>query len=166
MSRTIVSTTAVGWYIDASDPDGPRVRKKDGDSIITLDEFQASRGNDTGNRTATQEHAATAAKGVHQRRAERQAADEKPQQTDAEKAVSTTTSETGKILRGKTTVIKCGFKGEDGESGPVCGKQRTIKVQDQFQVKYCVEHQAAHRRKIKRNKLKAKRQAVKAAAAK
>jgi hypothetical protein len=166
VSRTIVSTTAVGWYIDASDPDGPRVRKKDGDTIITLDEFQASRGNGAGNRTATQERAATAVKALHQRRAERKAAGEKPQQTDAEKSVPTTTSETGKILRGKTTVVKCEFKGEDGESGPVCGKQRTIKVQDRFQVKYCVEHQAAHRRKIKRQKLKAKRQAAKAAAAK
>lgn len=158
MARTVVKTTTSGWFIDAADPDGPRVRKKDGDTVISLDDFQQMRAGDE-SRTPSQQHAAHAAKSIPAARAARNG---KPEQTEAERAIPTTTSETGKILRGKTTEIKCGWKGDNGDE-PVCGRERTIKVQDQFQVKYCVEHQTAHRRKVKREKLKAKRQAAKAA---
>jgi len=60
-------------------------------------------------------------------------------------------SEYGKPLPGKTTVITCGKRG--------CKVKRTIKVQDAFQVKFCVEHQKEAAREKARARRKAKRDA-------
>lgn len=148
-SRTLIKTTNAGWYIDASNPDGPRVRKQDGDTIITREEYEARQ-----SQTPSQQRAAHAAKGAHQRKAERKAAEP----TDQPEVKS----ETGKILRGPTTSIHCQYKGEDTK-GKTCGKVRVVKVQDKFQVKYCVPHQQVEHRRRKREKLRARRQAQKAA---
>lgn len=131
-TRTLVKTTTAGWFIDTADPDGKRVRKQDGDEVISLEEFEARK---SGESKA-----------------------EKPQRDkDAPPVV---TAETGKSLVGKTTVIKCNYK--DPETGKVCGKERTIKVQDQFQVKKCVEHQKRHRLDLRKKAraAKAKKKAV------
>lgn len=51
-------------------------------------------------------------------------------------------ADTGKALVGPTTVIRC----------VDCGAERTVKVQDKFQVKRCVAHQKDHRNALRRQK--------------
>jgi hypothetical protein len=79
----------------------------------------------------------------------------KPKGTPARE--TTTTSEYGKPLYGKLTTITCQKRG--------CKVKRTIKVQDAFQVKYCVEHQKEAAAERRRARAKAKREAAKATAA-
>lgn len=62
----------------------------------------------------------------------------------------TATSDYGKPLYGKLTTITCAKRG--------CKAKRTIKVQDAFQVKFCVEHQKEHSRERRRERAKAKRE--------
>lgn len=64
-------------------------------------------------------------------------------------------ADTGKVLTGKTTVIKCAD----------CGAERTIKVQDAFQVKRCAEHQRQHRLRRRRERTAERAAARKAAKA-
>lgn len=61
----------------------------------------------------------------------------------------------------KTTVIKC--KHHVGPGRKLCGAERTIKVQDAFQVKRCVPHQKEYAAERRRARAKAKRQAAKEA---
>lgn len=56
----------------------------------------------------------------------------------------------GRPLKGKTVVIKC--KHKVGPGRKQCGAERTIQVQDAFQVTRCVAHQkvfAAERRRAR-----------------
>jgi hypothetical protein len=63
----------------------------------------------------------------------------------------TATSEYGKPLYGKLVTITCAKRG--------CKTKRTIKVQDQFQVRFCREHQKEHALERRRERAKAKREA-------
>lgn len=145
MSRTLVKTTTAGWFIDAADPDGQRVRKSDGDTVISLAEFQKQRAEQAGGEPSGE--ATPAAKETADKKPAAKAA-AKPAKEKAEKEpLPTTVAETGKTLVGKTIVIKC----------VDCGKERTIKPQDKFQVKRCVEHQKAHRLKLRSERAKARR---------
>lgn len=67
--------------------------------------------------------------------------------------VPVTALPTGKVAVGKTTTITC----------IDCGAERTVKVQDAFQVKRCVEDQEKHRKALQREKTKAKRAAAREA---
>jgi hypothetical protein len=66
----------------------------------------------------------------------------------------TTVLDTGKFTHGPTTTINC----------IECGAERVVQVQDAKQVKRCVFHQKEHRKRLRREKLAAKRRAAKAAA--
>lgn len=71
----------------------------------------------------------------------------------------------GVVAKGPVTVIFC--QHVDAE-GIVCNKERIIKVQDKFQVKYCVEHQkqALNKKRYESRKAnKAKKKAEAAATA-
>jgi hypothetical protein len=64
-------------------------------------------------------------------------------------------------MNSKTTVIKC--KHHVGPGRKLCGAERTIQVQDAFQVKRCVAHQKEYAAERRRARAKAKRQAAKKA---
>lgn len=61
-------------------------------------------------------------------------------------ALKPVTLSTGKVTTGPTVDITCAEKG--------CTKKRVIKKQDQFQVKYCLDHQKEHRNKLRRERRK------------
>lgn len=175
MSRTLVKTATAGWYIDAADPDGGKVRKLDGDQVITQAEFDqrqldAEDAGTNGNAPllAEDSEAVTA----------RAVAEPTPQDT--------TVADTGKLLVGKTTVVACRWVPLENQGKQVkklyakdqrqvtleqvqkaagvtpCGHERIIKVQDAFQAKFCVQHQDENRKAIRREKARAKRKAAKA----
>jgi hypothetical protein len=68
---------------------------------------------------------------------------------NAAKTIDAMVLDTGKVAVGPTTTIKC----------VDCGKERTVKVQDAFQVKRCVEHQKEHRLAKRRERNARKRKA-------
>lgn len=146
MGRLLIKTGVSGWFIDSTDLDGTRVRHQEDDVVITREEWDAL-GTQDGDLPEV---------GVHDEEddiavAVNTAIDE------ADEEVQVTVSDTGKLLKGKTITISC--KHKDPETKKVCGKDRVIKPQDAFQVKFCVPHQLAHRAAIKREKMKAKRKA-------
>jgi hypothetical protein len=61
-------------------------------------------------------------------------------------------------LKGKTVVVKC--KHKVGPSRKQCGAERTIQVQDVFQVTRCVEHQKVFSAEKRRDREAAKRKAA------
>jgi hypothetical protein len=61
-------------------------------------------------------------------------------------------------LRGKTVVIKC--KHKVGPGRKLCGAERTIQVQDVFQVTRCAEHQKVFAAERRRDREAAKRKAA------
>lgn len=64
----------------------------------------------------------------------------------------------GRPLKGKTVVIKC--KHKVGPGRKLCGAERTIQVQDVFQVTRCVEHQKVFAAERRRDREAAKREAA------
>jgi hypothetical protein len=64
----------------------------------------------------------------------------------------------GRPLKGKTVVIKC--KHKVGPGRKLCGTERTIQVQDAFQVTRCVEHQKVFAAERHRDREAAKRKAA------
>lgn len=64
----------------------------------------------------------------------------------------------GRPLKGKTVVIKC--KHKVGPGRKLCGAERTIQIQDVFQVTRCVEHQKVFAAERRRDREAAKRKAV------
>ncbi len=64
----------------------------------------------------------------------------------------------GRPLKGKTVVIKC--KHKVGPGRKLCGAERTIQVQDAFQVTRCVEHQKVFAAERRRDREAAKRKAA------
>jgi hypothetical protein len=159
--RTLIKTAAAGWYIDADNPDGHRVRKRDEDEVVTRDEFDVRRNG----------HAK---------------ANDAPAKPTPSEGQNVTVADTGKLLIGKTTAIRCKWVPEDQQTPAVqklyekdqrqvtleqvqkaaagvapCGRERTVKVQDAFQAKFCVQHQDENRKAIRRNKARAKRKARK-----
>lgn len=83
MGRKLFKTEAKGWYGDASDPLGRRVRKQDGDTVFdTLAEAKI-----------------TSKKEARPSKKEEKAAPEK------------TELSTGQVATGKTITIKCQWKG-------------------------------------------------------
>jgi hypothetical protein len=93
----------------------------------------------------------------------------------AQQAAAPVIGANGKPLSGPTCTIRCSWIADDEDAPDVsfedltpaqqakaCGAERTIKVQDQFQVKRCAEHQGAHRRRVTRQKARAKRAAAQA----
>ena len=111
--RTLIKTATPGWFIDPAQ-EGKKVRKRDGDTIVTQQEFDAK----------------ASANG------------DKP-----EAEVNVLTS--GKVVRGKVITITCAERG--------CTNKRTIKPQDRFQVRRCLEHQKEHRNALRAKRLREKR---------
>jgi hypothetical protein len=132
MPRTLIKTSAAGWFIDSANPDGPKVRKAADDTIVTQAEWEAAVESARTNDVAAKIRDAVNGDGQ----------------------VKTTILDTGKVVAGPTVKIKCSD----------CGTEREIKVQDKFQVRRCVDCQKEHRKALRRQKLKAKREAAKAAA--
>lgn len=64
----------------------------------------------------------------------------------------------GRPLKGKTVVIKC--KQKVGPGRKQCGAERTIQVQDVFQVTRCVEHQKVFATERRRDREASKRKAA------
>jgi hypothetical protein len=64
----------------------------------------------------------------------------------------------GRPLKGKTVVIKC--KQKVGPGRKLCGTERTIQVQDVFQVTRCAEHQKDFAAEKRRDREAAKRKAA------
>ncbi len=64
----------------------------------------------------------------------------------------------GRPLKGKTVVIKCKHKVCPGRK--LCGAERTIQVQDVFQVTRCAEHQKVFAAEKRRDREAAKRKAA------
>lgn len=141
MARTLIKTSTAGWYLNSEDLDGNRVRKTDGDLILTRDEFDALAKQTNG--TTPDADQAKSDKRLRERR-------------ESSEPVKLVKLDTGKeVPESQTTVITCSKKG--------CKNTRRIKKQDVFQVKFCVEDQKEHRKAIRREKLRAKRAAARAA---
>jgi len=151
MSRTIVQTTQSGWYIDAADPDGPKVRRKEDDTVITLAEFQKQKAQAAGPANK-QEIQHPAVQIPQEPKPEELAERKKAVPTPKAKAADKESKPHGPQGPAYTVKIVCPYVTGDGK----CGKVRWIKPQDAFQVKYCEEHQKAHRLKLK-NERTAKR---------
>lgn len=133
MGRTLIKTEAPGWYLDIADSD-KKVRKSEGDVVYnTLEEAQSANGATSKPKA---KKSTTKAKGKSTKK------------TGDKSELKTTVSETGKVLVGKTITIKCKWRG--------CKATRTIKPQDKFQVKYCVEHQHENRKALRRAKQRAR----------
>jgi hypothetical protein len=195
MPRTIIKTNANGWFLDAADPDGNRVRKQEGDVVLTREQFEALKNGDTsvlpntGNAAVTPEQEAERQETVKNGAAASKPA--KPAKTPAPRS----TLSSGKEAVGKTATIKCAWVDPDKRTpaqqklfaGPTreitydkvtkaakgdqnampCGAERTIKVQDVFQVRFCTEHTDARRNEMRRltnQKRAAERKAAKTAA--
>jgi hypothetical protein len=166
--RTLIKTTSAGWFIDADDLDGKRVRKGEGDNVITREEFEAAK-------------AAPAAAA--------------PKADKPEVQVKTLTS--GKVAIGKTATIRCAWVDADkrtpaqqklfdelppapkmyelmvkaaggkAEAMP-SGEEREIKVQDLFQVRFSTANAEKWRNELRRRsnaKKRAEREAALAAKA-
>lgn len=191
MSRTLVKTTTAGWYIDADDPDGNRVRKADGDRIITRDEFDAAK-----DATPGEAPAAPSAEAVEEQVAETQAKNAQTRKDAAKAAPQTTTLTSGKVATGATVTIRDawvdpeartkaqaklfenGFEGvEKGKTYEAVvkaankkaeampsGEERVIKKQDAFQVRFSPDNQKKWRNELRRRSNAAKRAARQAAA--
>lgn len=187
--RTIVQTTTPGWFIDAADPDGGRVRKsKDGtDRIVTLEQYETAKAVEAidGNGIlAAIDQVLKGAEGGKESEAGPRGAESKIEgPTPTADGQPVVVSDTGKQLVGKTTEIKCLWVDEGARNAKVnkllekdprkvtpeqieqaagvkpCGASRVIKVQDGFQVRFCVEHQDEHRKAIRREKMRARRAA-------
>lgn len=193
-SRTLVKTSTTGWFIDAADPDGKRVRKTDDDRIISRDEFEAlKRGEELGQDTSMAQ--ATAA--MRENAKENAVADNASKPKPAPQKGKTTT---GKEIVGATTEIRCAwvdpdkrnqrqtklFKdyflgklpkpgqfnydkvlaaaGDDG--GKPDGRKRVIKKQDAFQVRFHPDNVGKARNERRRvQKANAKAEVKKAAPA-
>jgi hypothetical protein len=192
-TRTIVKTTTPGWYIDVDDPDGKRVRKAEGDNVITRDEYWLMKNPAPAESKSLAELAevvnhSTPDQAPDAREAQRQATVEA-----AADANNTTQLSSGKLATGPTVTIKCAWvdpvdrtpaqqrlfegpvrditydgmvqaAGGDPKAMPD-GTERVIKKQDQFQVRFTPENQRKHRNELKRRKLAQKRAARQAAQA-
>lgn len=171
MSRTIVKTETPGWFQDPAT--GKKTRKKDGDTILTLDEFKA-----LSEKPAKTKTVAELREGA----------------IEAGKDQPLVTLTTGKTGRGKMTTIRCAwvdvanrtpaqktlFEGDPSKitydnvvkaagttkSAMPDGRERVIKVQDAFQVRFYPENQKKWRSELLRRKNRARREAAKAAAGK
>jgi hypothetical protein len=64
----------------------------------------------------------------------------------------------GRLLKGKTVVIKC--KHKVGPGHKQCGAERTTQVQDVFQVTRCAAHQKVFAAEKRRDREAAKRKAA------
>ena len=192
--RTIIETPTPGWFLDPAS--GKKTRKQEGDRIMSQAEYdQALLDADPAKVTPPDpQEQVEPAKSEHNTEAviERinanaegdntgtpaEDAEAKRQQQVKDAAAEVTVLTSGKVVTGKTVTIKCSHI--DGvlhekhwadltaaEKRKACGDERTIKVQDQFQVKRCVAHQKAHRNALKRQKTrdqKAAREAAREAA--
>lgn len=177
-TRTLVKTTVAGWFIDAADPDGPRVRKTPEDTIITREDYNAQK---TGQSpTLTPENAEDGQRVEH--RGPPVVSDRAPKVGPDQSVVI---SGTGKLLVGPTVTILCKWVPEEHQNAkvkalyakdqrevtvemvekaagvPACRDKRIVKVQDAFQAKFCDAHQDENRKAIRRAKAKSKRAAKK-----
>jgi hypothetical protein len=187
-ARTLIKTTTTGWFLDAEDLDGKRVRKTDEDTILTREEFDALRNGKAPENAeqAAAKQAGTQAANAKTRKAA--AAKDKP-----EPVVTTLTS--GKVVTGETVEVRdawvepanrtkaqaklfdSGFEGvpaqktydkvvaaaKGDKAALPSGAVRVVKKQDAFQVRFSVENQHKHRNELRRKKNAAKRAARKAA---
>lgn len=184
--RTLVKTQSAGWYKDLADPDGPNVRKKDGDTIL----------GDQPTNGASAEAPAPAAETETETDAERKARLKKIGQDangDKPEPVKTELS-SGKVAIGRTVTIKCAWVDPDNRTkaqqrlfaGPTktitydkvvkaagddqaaqpCGTERVIKAQDEFQVRFCPAHTKLRRNELRRIQNAARAQTAKAAGTK
>lgn len=179
--RTLVKTTAVGWYIDANDPDGKRVRKTEGDTIVTQDEYEGMKalvadGHLTKDDLPEGPNADSADTTTKARDTEKRNGEHR---TNAAAAAPTTLT-SGKQAVGPTVEIQCAWVDPENRTkaqqklfeGPTSaityekvvkaaggdekampsGEKRVIKKQDQFQVRFSVENQKKHRNELRRRK--------------
>lgn len=151
MARTIVETDTKGWYFDPETQ--KKTRKQDDDEVLTQEQFTSQMLGNGSSPASTQSMQVDAA----------QHAEAKAQGNGEPETA--TVADTGKVLRGKTEIVRCKHKVKNSKGKLVnCGAERVVKVQDVFQVKRCVPHQEEHRRDIRKQKAKARRAEAKAAA--
>lgn len=179
MPRTIIKTETPGWYLD-SETD-KKIRKKDGDIILTEEEYAQSL---IGGQP-TEASSAPTEKQVEEAKAKKEASAQKIRDAAKSAQAETATLTTGKQVVGKTVVIKCAWVAPELRTpaqqeifdGPIKdltydavkkaaggkrsafpdGTERTIKVQDAFQVKFSPENQKAHRNERRRKNTAARR---------
>lgn len=155
MPRVLVKTESRGWYLDAADPLGGKVRKTDGDQIFdglleaqeAVAVLKAAHGESLTNGDGDPEPAA------------------KPRK-EAPKEVERVTIKCAWIEGGKndgtpyeTVKLKSGktIKGlTSAQRAKAHGAERQIKPQDLFQVRYCETHQKEQRKALRRAKTKAR----------
>jgi hypothetical protein len=147
-ARPIIKTATSGWYLDPAT--GKKTRKQDGDRVFEND--AAFHSFLSGENTAATAETNGAQESTARMR------EKAPEETE------TVISDTGKVLVGPLTTIKCQHPIKDPETGRKrkCGAERTVKVQDAKQTTRCVPHQQEHRKEISKQKAKAKRAAAKA----
>lgn len=157
---TLIKTDTAGWYDNPET--GKKARKQDGDTVVDRATYQRM-----------QEQTGTSDNGGD------------PAPTASSESVVMVKLDTGtEVPESQTVVIRCSYI-EDGnkdakpydtikvgdktirglsaaEKEKACGQERRIKKQDQFQVRFCTEHQKEHRKRIRREKLRRKRAAARA----
>lgn len=175
--RTIIKTETPGWFIDPTNGD-KKVRKQEGDNILTRTEYDKALSDDTtpvdSSPKATTERMKAAIKA------------DKPE-------VQTTILSSGKAVTGKTTTIKCAWVDPDNRTDEQVklfdkgdpkvltfdavkkaagtsrkaqpdGTERIIKVQDAFQVRFCIENQSKWHAELRRRKARIRREKARKAA--
>lgn len=165
MGRVLIKTEKTGYFKNVEDPEGKSVRKKADDQIFdnlleaqeALAVLKAS-GNEPGGNGASADEPKN--EGKTEAKAEKPPKKEKPPKEPLEKVELST----GKVALGKTVTIKCQWK--DPETKKVCGKERKIKPQDVFQVKFCVDHRDEAKRIARNDRARARTATKKAEAEK
>jgi len=191
VTRVLVKTGNPAWFVDIANPEGKKVRRTEADQIFdnpieaqeALAVLQAAHGPSAGNGDAPEK----AEKPKPNRNRGTDAAKEAVNRTPPQ----TTVLSSGKPVTGKTITIRCAWiEGGKNDGTPyetiklpngkvikgltpaqqkkACGEERVIKVQDLFQVRYCLKHQKmARQQKVNaRNRAKTAKKAAAAAASK
>lgn len=202
MARTLVKTETAGWFLDANNIDGGKVRKTDGDRIIDREEFEQMKTltdpeptpepETNGSPTAEQVEQAQAQKDAEAKATRDAVKAERAKRNENKPAPVKTTLSSGKEAIGPTVVIQSAWvdaenrtkaqqklfetgdprkitfdavkkaAGNEPKAQP-SGKERVIKKQDEFQVRFTHEEQRKWRNELRRRATK-RRQAAKAKA--
>jgi hypothetical protein len=178
-TRTLVETDARGWYIDADNPEGSKVRKGNGDRVITRADYDAliaagvtphaDEPVQDGNQAAKDKQATTQAANATTRKDAAAAVKPTHVLTSGAKAVGDVVTiqcawvdpdkrtkkqqklfETGASALSFDAVTKAGATAADAADAAPCGNERVIKPQDAFQVRFCPDHQAQWRNELRR----------------
>lgn len=178
-TRTLIKTDTAGWFEDPAQPE-KKVRKTNGDQVLTREEFDAL-------------HLATQAPSEGTRWDDIREKAKAEVAADSKVPGPVVTLSSGKTTTGATATIQCAWVDPDQRmpaqqklfDGPIrelthaavkkaargkesampCGEERTIKKQDLFQTRFCIAHQKTHRAKIRLRKNADRRARVKAAKA-